>query len=99
MLSTGSGIDWFRYAGSVVVVLLLLLGMLWILKKIKSLPRANKDQQRLELLETLSIGPRQKISLVRVGSNQVLVGITQNQFTALGCWADTEPKKGADLVA
>jgi len=42
------------------------------------------------LLETISLGPRQKIALLRVGGQQVLVGITASQFTALGTWPDSD---------
>jgi len=99
MVTTGLGIDWFRYAGSVLVVLLLLLGLLWVLKKMKSFQRSNSANSQMQLLETINIGPRQKISLLRVGSKQVLVGITASQFTALGSWAETETATGDDLVA
>jgi flagellar biogenesis protein FliO len=39
------------------------------------------------------VGVRQKIALVRVGSRQVLVGMTPGQFTALGSW-DTAGSAG-----
>lgn len=99
MATTGMGIDWFRYALSIGLVLLLLIGLLWVLRRLKSMQKISSKNNRLELLETINIGPRQKISLIRVGSNQVLVGITVNQFTALGTWSDVSVIKGENFVA
>ncbi len=99
MTTTGVGFDWFRYAGSMMLVLLLLGGMLWLLRRLKSLQGTQHVAQRLQLLETISVGPRQKISLLRVGSNQVLVGITAGRFTALAHWSETEATPGTDLVS
>ena len=99
MPTTGMGIDWFRYALSIGVVLLLLIGLLWILRRLKSLQKISSENSKLQLLETINIGPRQKISLIRVGSHQVLVGITVNKLTALGSWPDESVIKGEDFVA
>lgn len=99
MPTTGMGIDWFRYALSIGLVLLLLIGLLWILRRLKNMQKISKINNKLQLLETINIGPRQKISLLRVGSHQVLVGITVNQLTALGSWSDVSVIKGEDFVA
>ncbi len=99
MLATGAGFDWFRYAGGVALVLFLLVGMLWLLRRLKGQQSAQQEPRRLQVLETLSLGPRQKLSLLRVGSKLVLVGITAGQFTALGHWPDTQATPGADLVS
>jgi flagellar protein FliO/FliZ len=86
MNAAGTGIDWFRMGASMVLVLGLLAAMFWMLKRMKRLQIQHKGAPRLEVLETLSVGPRQKMALVRVGAHQVLVGMTATQFTALGSW-------------
>ena len=93
------GIDWFRYALSIGLVLSLLIGLLWVLRRLKSMQKVSSKNNKLEILETINIGQRQKISLIRVGSQQVLVGITVNQFTALSAWSDVSVIKGEDFVA
>jgi flagellar biogenesis protein FliO len=40
----------------------------------------------LQVIEAVSVGPRQKIALVRVGGREVLVGVSPTQLTALGSW-------------
>jgi len=99
MPMTGVGVDWFRYSISIVVVFLLLIGLLWLLKSMKNIQKKNNSDKKIQVIETISIGPRQKISLIRVGSNQVLVGITPNQFTSLGSWSDVSQIKEDDFVA
>lgn len=99
MPTTGMGIDWFKYALSIAIVFLLLIGLLWMLRGMKNFQKKGSENNRLQLIESINIGPRQKISLIRVGSHQVLVGITANQFTALGSWPETDVIKGEDFVA
>jgi flagellar biogenesis protein FliO len=81
-----SGVDWLRFTGSFLLVLLLLGGMLWMLRRMKAAQVRQHGPALLELRETLHVGPRQKIALLRVGDKHVLVGISGQQFTALGQW-------------
>ena len=90
-------IDWLRMSGSLLLVIALFLGMLWMLKRLKAMQEKNSGPRQMELLETLSVGVRQKIALIQVGSRQVLVGMTPGQFTALGSW-DTAGSTGAAPV-
>jgi flagellar protein FliO/FliZ len=46
----------------------------------------RKKSQRLNTIETLSVGPRQKILLIQVDGQDVLVGVTAHQMTALSPW-------------
>jgi flagellar protein FliO/FliZ len=78
------GVDWLRVSGSFVLVLLLLGGMLWLLRRMKDLQLRHKGPARLELCETIHVGPRQKVALVRVGDKHILVGISPQQLVALG---------------
>lgn len=79
--------DVLRIIGSLLLVFGLLGGLLWGLRRLQSLSvRPGLPGRRLELLENLSVGPRQKIALVRVGEQQVLLGVSPGQITALGQW-------------
>lgn len=94
-----SGLDLFRVLGSTAMVLLLLVGMLWLLRRLQAAQRTQGGPSQLKLLETISLGPRQKIALLRIGSHQVLVGITASQFTALGAWPEaTTPQENDDAA-
>ena len=86
-MATGlSGMDMLRFAGSMVLVLCLLGGLLWALKRMQTGIRPAGGVRQLQVIEAVSVGPRQKIALVRVGSREVLVGVSPTQLTALGSW-------------
>ena len=79
--------DALRMIGSLVLVFVLLGAVLWGLKRLQLQTRPGQPgARRLQVLESHSVGPRQKIALVRVGTHEVLVGVSPGQITALGQW-------------
>jgi len=66
------------------LVLALMAVLLWALRRLQSRMNSQNSGRRLQIIETVSVGPRQKIALVRVGTHEVLVGITPTQMTSLG---------------
>jgi flagellar protein FliO/FliZ len=66
------------------LVLALMAALLWALRRLQSRMNSQNSGRRLQIIETVSVGPRQKIALVRVGTHEVLVGITPTQMTSLG---------------
>ena len=79
--------DWLQYALSFALVIGLLLALLWTLRKMQNgSTMLRKKSQRLHTVETLSVGPRQKILLIQVDGQDVLVGVTAHQMTALSPW-------------
>ena len=86
MASGLSAVDMLRFAGSLILVLCLLGGLLWALKRMQTGVRPNGTPRQLQVIEAVSVGPRQKVALVRVGKREVLVGISPAQITALGNW-------------
>jgi flagellar protein FliO/FliZ len=88
--------DTLRIFGSLLLVFGLLGGLLWGLKRLQGQVRPSPSGRRLQVLESQSIGPRQKIALVRVGAHEVLVGVSPGQMTALGHWpAESSPAPAA----
>jgi flagellar protein FliO/FliZ len=81
-----TGMDLLRMVGSMALVIVVLLAVLWGLKRIQNKMLIASHSGRMQVLETQSIGTRQKIVLVRIGSQEVLLGITPTQINALGHW-------------
>ena len=80
-------VDWLQYGLSFALVIGLLLGLLLTLRKIQNgSTLLRKKTQRLQAMETLSIGPRQKILLIQLDGQDVLIGVTAHQMTALSPW-------------
>ena len=79
--------DWLQYVLSFALVIALLLAVLWGLRKMQNGNSfLRKNAQRLQTIESLSIGPRQKIVLIQVDGQDVLIGVTAHQMTALSAW-------------
>jgi flagellar biosynthetic protein FliO len=76
-----------RMLGSMLLVIALLLAVLWGLKRMqKQMLTSGQPGRRLQLLETLGVGTRQKLALVRVGEQEILISITPTQINTLGQW-------------
>ncbi len=90
--------DMLRFAGSLLLVLGLLGGLLWGLKRMQAGVSLSGGVRQLQVIEAVSVGPRQKIVLVRVGGREVLVGVSPTQLTALGTWpASTDDSELVDV--
>ena len=83
-----------RIGGSIALVFVLLLTMLWVLRRLRSMQIAKGGMSKLEIVETISVGPRQKIALLRVEQHMLLIGMSANQFTALGHWQQAKSSTG-----
>jgi len=67
-------------------VLVIMAALLWTLRKLQSRMHSHQPGRRMQIIESLSVGPRQKFALLRVGEHEVLVGITPTQMTSLAHW-------------
>ena len=66
---------------SLIAIVALIFAIGWVLKRFKlSAPRGSRDS---EVLEQLTLSPRERIVLVRIGEAQVLVGIGANGIVPL----------------
>jgi len=87
-----SFIDWLQYVLSFALVIALLLALLWGLRKMQNGPGfMRKNMQRLRTIESISMGTRQKIVLLQVDGQEVLVGVTAHHITALSSWPVQTP--------
>jgi flagellar protein FliO/FliZ len=67
---------------SLLAIVALILIISWLLKRLKvSGPRGSSGE--IAILDQLSVGPRERIALIRIGDAQVLVGIGASGLVAL----------------
>jgi flagellar protein FliO/FliZ len=93
--------DWLQYLFSFVFVIGLLLTLLWTLRKLQNgQGLLRKQTQRLQTVETLSVGTRQKIMLIRVDDREILIGVSVQNITVLSPWLDndTPTAKGSGIM-
>jgi len=79
-------LDFVSLGGNFLLVLALLIAVLWLLRRlqgVRGFQGLKPLARRLTVVEALSVGPRQKIVLLRVDEREVLVGISPTGFTLL----------------
>jgi flagellar protein FliO/FliZ len=82
-----SFMNWLQYVLSFALVIGLLLVLLWGLRKMQNgASFMRKNTPRLQIIESISMGTRQKIVLVQMDGHEVLLGVTAHQITALTPW-------------
>jgi flagellar protein FliO/FliZ len=66
---------------SLIAIVALILAIGWVLKRFKlAVPRGSGDSA---VLEEISVGPRERVVLVRVGDAQVLLGVGAGGIVSL----------------
>jgi flagellar protein FliO/FliZ len=58
---------------SLVAIVALIFAISWVLKRFKLAGARNRGE--ITVIDELSVGPRERIMLIRVGDSQVLVGV------------------------
>jgi flagellar protein FliO/FliZ len=86
-----TGADVFRMLGSLALVIALLVALLWALRKLQGKMNSQNAGRRLQIIESLSVGTRQKVALIRVGEREVLIGISPTQINGIASWPDGSP--------
>ena len=80
-----------RMVAGLVVVIALAVLIAWVIRRSglhRRLPGQRGDH--LEVLESLSLGPKRGVSLLRVGGQFVLVGHNEQSMAALGTFAELQ---------
>lgn len=62
-------------------ILLLIFMLAWLMKKMQLTPHSG--QQMIKVLSAISVGTRDRIALVEVGNEQILVGLTPGRIQKL----------------
>jgi flagellar biogenesis protein FliO len=99
-----------RTIGALLLIIGLLVGGSWALRRIKGSPfAASRDDAGLVVLKTISIGDRRTLTVVRFGERTLLLGSTQQAVTLLASddeedlssWTPAEPpfRSVADVLA
>ena len=77
--------EWLSMIASFLLVIGLLVATLFALKKL-NLGIGGDEGKRLKILEVKNLGARQKLLLVSVNTEQILLGLTPQGITRLGGW-------------
>ncbi|MDG1495057.1 MAG: flagellar biosynthetic protein FliO [Porticoccaceae bacterium] len=81
--------EWLSMMGSLAVVLVLLGATLFGLKKM-GLSTAKNSTKKMQVKEVHNLGPRQKLIVVSINNEEVLLGVTPQAINRLGTWPDQQ---------
>ena len=79
--------EWLSMIASFVLVIGLLVATLFALRKINP---GISGSGRMRILEVKNLGARQKLLLVSVNGEQILIGLTPQGMSRLGGWQPDE---------
>ncbi len=68
--------------GSLFALLVLISFLVWVLKKMRITQRISANS-KLKIVSQLAIGQRERLAVIDVNGEQVLIGITQTQISLL----------------
>ncbi|KJH80984.1 flagellar biosynthetic protein FliO [Pseudomonas sp. KSR10] len=81
MSTTGMGTQMTKLLLGLLLVIGLIFLLAWLLRRMQQLnPRGN---QAIKLISSHALGPRERLVLVQVGSEQVLLGLSAGRITPL----------------
>ncbi|WP_032672559.1 flagellar biosynthetic protein FliO [Enterobacter sichuanensis] len=75
-------------SGALALILLLLVVLAWAARRSGLARRLNDAQGNMTLVATQSLGPRERLVLVDVGEQRLVLGVTASQITCLA----TQPR-------
>jgi flagellar biosynthetic protein FliO len=101
-----AGSSIMRMIVALAIVLACIYGCVFLLKRFGPNKTGRSGEKRmLEMIDSISVGPKKMIAVVRVGERAVVVGITDTQMTSLseldkdelpdGCFEKTTERKTA----
>ena len=81
MSSTGVGTQLTKLVVGLLLVIGLIFVLAWLLRRVQQLnPRGT---QAIRLISSQALGPRERLVLVQVGSEQILVGVSGGRIPPL----------------
>lgn len=66
-----------------LVVMAVIFGLTWLLRRSQGTHVRGGRQQVIELVGSRALGPRERLLLVQVGQEQILLGLTPGRITPL----------------
>ena len=68
---------------ALLLVLGLILGLAWLLKRMPGTGLGIRPSEQLRVVSMLSVGAKERVMVIEVGKEQLLIGVTAGGITAL----------------
>jgi flagellar protein FliO/FliZ len=80
-------------AGGLILILVLIIGGAWLFKRLGRLPMAGKGL--VTVLGGVSVGPRERVVLLKVDDARLVVGVAPGQVRTLHVMDPAEPEEAS----
>lgn len=90
--------NWLYIAMNFVIVLALLAGVLYVLKRMQSGNLLGMPTRKIKVIEMVSVAPRQKVVLLRVKDQDVLIGVSPQQINAIATFPVSAEEMASDTT-
>ena len=87
--------NWLYIAMNFAIVLALLGGVLYVLKRMQNGNLLGNALRKIRVIEAISVAPRQRVVLLRVKDQDVLIGVSPQQINHLASF----PLTAEEVVA
>ena len=92
-------VDWVSFVFSFLLVIALLGTTLWGLKRFGRMQFQNRSgPSSIRLIDSFSLGGRQRIVLVESDDQRILIGISPQSITGLGQWPKDRVSEFSDVL-
>ncbi len=80
--------DWLSFVGSFLLVIAMLLALLHLLRRMRGATPGRVRHKVIRVLETQSLGPRQRVVLIQARDRQLLLGLSATEVSLLATFDD-----------
>src|SRR3954452_20141927 len=91
--SAGSGGGFLRMVFGLLVVVGVIYGVYWILKKVKEGKEERASGSGLSTIATLPLGPNRSLHMVRAGGEVVILGVGESGVTPMWTYTEEEARE------
>jgi len=89
----------YSFMGSFLVVIVLLLGSLFFLRKVYGFkPNKKLNDRYINIVEVLPLNQRQKIILCNVNDQEILLAVSGQSITSLAHWVTKNSKSNDETI-
>ena len=89
----------YSLMGSFLVVIVLLLGALFFLRKVYGFkPNKKLNDRHINIVEVLPLNQRQKIILCNVSDQEILLAVSGQSITSLAHWVTQNSKSNDEMI-
>ena len=89
----------YSLMGSFLVVILLLIGALFFLKRFYGFkPNKKLNDRHINIIEILPLNQRQKIILCNVNDQEILLAVSGQSITSLAHWVTKNSKSNDEMI-